>query len=178
MIKLKTNISLPDYRLNAIKSFNDLEYLTPEQSSKLELSIYNYTVDFCNAKNIKLINPKFQNIYKNKLIHILLNIDNKSYINNQYLYKKIIDGKIDIEQIINLEPREMAPDKWSFHDKIEEINISSIIQGNSTLHKSKLYKCSRCKNNDTEYTESQTRSADEPTTFFITCRCCGKKWVQ
>jgi DNA-directed RNA polymerase subunit M/transcription elongation factor TFIIS len=178
LIKLKFKAPIPEYRQNAINSFKDLKYLTQEQITKLELSIYNYTDKFCLNKNIKNNSPLYIKIYTDKFIHILSNINKESYIKNEYLYNKIIKNEINIEEIINLEPRYLAPNKWEFFNKIEETTVCSILQGNSTLHKSKLYKCSRCKNNDTEYTESQTRSADEPTTFFITCRVCGKKWTQ
>jgi DNA-directed RNA polymerase subunit M/transcription elongation factor TFIIS len=37
-------------------------------------------------------------------------------------------------------------------------------------------KCKRCKSNDIAYDFLQTRSADEGTTIFCTCRKCGKRW--
>lgn len=43
------------------------------------------------------------------------------------------------------------------------------------------FKCTKCVKNkvycwNTTYYELQTRSSDEPTTIFITCGTCGKKW--
>jgi DNA-directed RNA polymerase subunit M/transcription elongation factor TFIIS len=37
-------------------------------------------------------------------------------------------------------------------------------------------KCKRCQSNDIAYDFLQTRSADEGTTIFCTCRKCGKRW--
>lgn len=39
-------------------------------------------------------------------------------------------------------------------------------------------KCPRCRNDEATYYEKQTRSADEPMTYFITCTACGKTWKQ
>ena len=38
------------------------------------------------------------------------------------------------------------------------------------------YKCGRCKMSKCSYYQAQTRSADEPTTTFLTCLNCGHKW--
>lgn len=178
MLKIKVKNIIPEYRLNCKKAFEELGYLTEEQIEKLDLSIYNYMVEFCNLNNIKLSNPISQKIYMNKFIHIITNIDNKSYIKNEYLYKKIISGEIDVENLVNLEAKDMAPDKWEYYNSIEKTKVSAIIHGGSMAHRTTLYVCSRCKKNDTEYIEQQSRSADEPTSFYITCRNCGKKWIQ
>eukprot|EP01060_Flectonema_neradi_P004643 TRINITY_DN13013_c1_g1_i1.p1 TRINITY_DN13013_c1_g1~~TRINITY_DN13013_c1_g1_i1.p1 ORF type:complete len:582 (+),score=126.56 TRINITY_DN13013_c1_g1_i1:33-1778(+) len=38
------------------------------------------------------------------------------------------------------------------------------------------FKCGRCKQNKTVYTQLQTRSADEPMTTFVNCVNCGNAW--
>ena len=37
-------------------------------------------------------------------------------------------------------------------------------------------KCGKCGGKKTEYTQRQTRSADEPMTTFCTCLICGHRW--
>ena len=39
-----------------------------------------------------------------------------------------------------------------------------------------ILKCPKCKSMKTEYTEVQTRSADEPTTKKCFCNNCGYRW--
>ena len=39
-----------------------------------------------------------------------------------------------------------------------------------------ILKCPRCKSMKTEYTEVQTRSADEPTTKKCVCNACDYRW--
>jgi transcription elongation factor S-II len=36
--------------------------------------------------------------------------------------------------------------------------------------------CKRCNSNDTDYSQKQTRSADEPMTTFVYCNNCGNRW--
>jgi DNA-directed RNA polymerase subunit M/transcription elongation factor TFIIS len=38
------------------------------------------------------------------------------------------------------------------------------------------YKCKRCKSDDTDYFQLQTRSSDEPMTTFVNCNNCGYAW--
>ena len=39
-----------------------------------------------------------------------------------------------------------------------------------------MYPCIRCKSKYVDYTERQTRSADEPMTVFLRCLNCEKRW--
>lgn len=36
--------------------------------------------------------------------------------------------------------------------------------------------CPKCKNKDNSLIPMQTRSADEPVSFFIVCNICGHRW--
>jgi DNA-directed RNA polymerase subunit M/transcription elongation factor TFIIS len=38
------------------------------------------------------------------------------------------------------------------------------------------FKCGKCRSWKTEYTEQQTRSADEPTTKKVYCHACQNRW--
>lgn len=40
------------------------------------------------------------------------------------------------------------------------------------------FTCGKCKSNNTLSVYGQTRSADEPLTFKVTCLSCGNKWVE
>lgn len=44
--------------------------------------------------------------------------------------------------------------------------------------KRSLLRCGKCKKNQVEYYEMQTRGADEPMTVFAHCLHCGKRWTQ
>lgn len=40
-----------------------------------------------------------------------------------------------------------------------------------------IYKCKKCKSDETVSYDLQTRSADEPMTTFVTCTKCGTQWA-
>jgi len=44
--------------------------------------------------------------------------------------------------------------------------------------KRSLLRCGKCKQNQVDYYEMQTRGADEPMTVFAHCLHCGKRWTQ
>jgi DNA-directed RNA polymerase subunit M/transcription elongation factor TFIIS len=65
-------------------------------------------------------------------------------------------------------------EKW---DTIKE-NITNKIKDKETfLATTDRFTCSKCKGNKCVYNEKQTRSADEPTTKYVTCVLCGYKWT-
>jgi DNA-directed RNA polymerase subunit M/transcription elongation factor TFIIS len=177
-MKIKIKNIFPEYRMDSIKHFEGLKIMEKTDIETLETSIYQYTIDFATKYNIKAGTPEFVKIYKNKFVHIMLNLDLSDYVKNEYIHTKVKNKEIELAKLPSMLPRDMCPDKWKFYEKIEATQVNAISVGNLMLNRTSLFSCSRCKNNDTEYIESQTRSADEPTTFYITCRVCGKKWVQ
>ena len=44
------------------------------------------------------------------------------------------------------------------------------------LDRSNQFKCGRCNQRNVRYSQAQTRNADEPMTFFVTCLTCGNRW--
>lgn len=38
------------------------------------------------------------------------------------------------------------------------------------------FKCGKCGSRNTDYSQKQTRSADEPMTTFGVCNDCGNRW--
>jgi DNA-directed RNA polymerase subunit M/transcription elongation factor TFIIS len=177
-MKIKVKNTFPEYRLNLIKNFDDLEYIPHEQIIEFETALYQYTIEFSNKNNIRISSREFIKIYTDKYVHIILNVDISSYVKNEFIYNKLIKNEIKLIDLLHMQPRNMCPEKWAFYKDIEEININAINQGSSMLCRTNLFVCSRCKNNNTEYQEKQTRSADEPSTFYISCLNCGKKWTQ
>lgn len=63
--------------------------------------------------------------------------------------------------------------KW---DNIKQ-SIKNKVKDETLLATTDRFTCSKCKGNKCIYNEKQTRSADEPTTKFVTCVLCGYKWT-
>ena len=140
-------------------------------SLNIEKSIYNYTIDISEKKQIikKWSNPYFVQLYLDKLKQITFNLKNKN------LVIKLISKKISSKKIAFLTYSELDPDKWN--DLISE---KSIRLENRYFPKIEAstdnFTCGKCKSNKCTYYQLQTRSADEPMTTFVTCINCGNRW--
>ena len=146
---------------------------------KIELSVLNYSIDKCKGQNIipTWENPNFTYIYINKCRHIYLNLDQKSYIKNDYLIKEIKKKEFDLLKIAYLKREEIMPSIWM--PLIEENKRKEEIMNKSqTAEATNQYVCPNrnCRARKSLCKEVQTRSADEPMTLFLTCLVCGKKW--
>ena len=71
--------------------------------------------------------------------------------------------------------QEMHPEQWKsiIERKIKRDRLKFT---NNVEASTDMYTCGRCKSKKCTYYEMQTRSADEPTTVFVTCLNCGKNW--
>ena len=74
-----------------------------------------------------------------------------------------------------LNPNEPNDEYWQELADKQLIREQKILEGNKSQATDE-HKCNRCHKRQCTYYEMQTRSADEPTTIFITCLNCGKRW--
>ena len=148
-------------------------------SRYIEKDIYNSCIKLSLERNIKRNwnNIIFKNLYMNRIISIISNIDKDSYIKNDTFLNRIFNGDIDYKNISKISNVDMYPEAWqeliNKKTKIDKLKYEK----NQTAMTS-LFKCSKCKSNKCSYYEVQTRSADEPMTQFITCIECGNRWKE
>lgn len=142
-------------------------------SSEIEESIYHYCVSQAFEKQIiqTLENKFFMILYKDRVRSITLNLKDKY---NLFL-DKIKNGTIHANTVGKITHQDMNTVIWKdiIQKKIERDNHK---YDNNTEGTSKEFKCGRCKKRETQYTQVQTRSADEPMTTFVTCINCGNHW--
>nr|CAJ2480048.1 unnamed protein product [Leishmania braziliensis] len=69
---------------------------------------------------------------------------------------------------------EKARQEQRIQEKIKAIEAAD----NARLNITALFKCGRCGKRHCTFYEQQTRSADEPTTKYITCLDCKNTWIQ
>ena len=139
-------------------------------ATKIEDSIYNYSVNFCKNNNIDDDGEMCEYTYNEKYEQIL-NIINA---NIQVFKKNIKEKKIIPEEIEFLTPQELDPAKWKkLLDKREKAR-KNLQNANITTE----YTCSNCNNKKHTVVSLQTRSADEPMTHFITCTNCQHTFKQ
>jgi DNA-directed RNA polymerase subunit M/transcription elongation factor TFIIS len=132
-------------------------------SINLEKGIFNYAVKECDALKVvkKWNNPKFVNLYTDRLRSIYLNLPK----NKDKSMKKMA----------LITHQEMCPEKWDpliqlkiAKDKNKfEINVQSATD---------TFTCRKCHKNQCTYYQQQTRSADEPMTTFVQCINCDNRW--
>ena len=145
----------------------------------IEESIFRFTCEKSDLRKVikKWENPIFKKIYINKSRSLYMNLDKSSYINNNYLIKKIFSNKFDIKNIAFMTYQELYPEHWK---KLldEKYKREKAAYEEKPEAMTDMFKCGRCKQKKCTYYELQTRSADEPMTIFITCVHCGNRWRQ
>lgn len=139
----------------------------------LEIGIFNYAIkDATNQKIIKKWdNPSFITLYSDRLRTIYSNLKNPDIIKN------IKSGDLLPKTFAFMTHQEMNPEHWKVmidrHIKRVASKYSTNIEAMT-----EMFTCKKCKSKKCTYYELQTRSADEPSTIFITCIDCGKHWKQ
>ena len=139
----------------------------------LEIGIYNYTIkDATNQKIIKKWdNPSFVTIYTDRLRTIYSNLKSSETI------RSIKSGELAPKTFAFMTHQEMDPLHWK--EMIEKkIKRDASKYSNNVEAMTEMFTCKKCKSKKCTYYELQTRSADEPSTIFITCIDCGKHWKQ
>jgi DNA-directed RNA polymerase subunit M/transcription elongation factor TFIIS len=136
------------------------------KATQIENGIFEFTLITVNLSNFdfKLV----KSIYYDKAHEIIYNLDPESKLQNKNLIKKIINNEIRPECVAFLSPQQLFPENWK---EILE-NRMKIEQKNNATSGTDLYQCRKCRNRNCTITELQVRSADEPTTKFITCLVC------
>jgi transcription elongation factor S-II len=147
--------------------------MNPTILANVEIGVYNYAIK--EASNLKVIKkwdvPAFSTIYMDRLRTIYINLKNES------LRQLLKNEDISPKTLAFMTHQEMNPEHWRtmIEAKIKRdsnkynVNVEAMTE---------MFTCKKCKSKKCTYYELQTRSADEPSTIFITCLDCGKHWKQ
>ena len=140
-------------------------------SINLEKGVFNYALKEATRKKIvkKWENPQFTSIYIDRLRSIYMNLKNDVFL------KQIQSGEIDSKNVAFMTHQEFNPEKWRVLIEKKMKRDASKYDDNIQAS-TDMYTCRKCKSKRCTYYEMQTRSADEPSTIFVTCLDCGKHW--
>lgn len=167
------------FRANVVTKLSDKfqqgEIQKCEKHEKLmrniETCIYNYAVVEARSKDIiiKWENPMFVHIYLDRLRTIYMNMKNPDFLvqlNNEEVTPKTLES---------MTHQEMNAQRWA---KLIDMKIKrkESRYDNKAVASTDMFTCRKCKSKKCTYYEMQTRSADEPSTIFVTCLDCGKNW--
>jgi DNA-directed RNA polymerase subunit M/transcription elongation factor TFIIS len=137
------------------------EIFEEETANDVIDGILTFTKNFIESNESHFLT---NDIYKSKVDEILYHISKSDYITDS-----INNSTIEPKMLALLKPHELNPS-----------NYKNIIDKKKYENKKKkgssVYSCKKCKKNNCEVTQRQTRSADEPATTFVNCLECGFNW--
>lgn len=121
-------------------------------------------------------NPRLKYRYTNKVLGIAFNL---SHPKNPRLQQRLKDGEITPKHLMNMTPIDMWPEEWApVLERVARRQMRKERPLEAATAADGVFQCRACKSRKTQYTQLQTRSADEPMTTFILCCNCGKRWRQ
>ena len=175
------------YVKKALESFMHVDminmitkYLFPPVRDKefiiknLERGCLNRTLKKAKTHNIRCVwtDPKFIDLYHSICYKIAINLDPDSPVQSDHMKKKIINGEYKISDVANLTSKELCPTKY---EKIDQ-KIERRTNVDRKIKYSELYRCRKCKRNQTTTERRYNRSLDEGVSLVITCVYCYNTW--
>ena len=102
---------------------------------------------------------------------------------NPDFIQAVVTGQRHVSDLAGMDVKEMASEsmkkqqlKYSENAKMALMDTKSYEKYAGKEINDGILKCPKCKSMKTEYTEVQTRSADEPTTKKCFCNTCNYRW--
>jgi len=140
-------------------------------SINIERGVFNYSLKEASTKRIikKWENPRFVQIYLDRLRTLYINLKNSDFLN------QVKNSEVPPQSIAFMTHQEMNASHWRV--LLEQKMMRDANKYTNNIQASTdMFTCKKCKSKRCTYYELQTRSADEPATIFITCLDCGKNW--
>ena len=151
--------------------------LSEDMVNDLEIGIFNWTINFANANNIRKTwkDSLFKKTYLQKMRSVLDNLNPSSYLSNARFIERLKENEFKPHDIPSLDMTTVFPEKWTtILDK--RMKKEENFHNSKQVAKTELFKYSKCKKRECSYYELQVRSADESSTIFVTCLNCGNRW--
>ena len=161
--------------INIINEYSHEKLFTKEYIVKnLERGCLNRAVEKSKTYNIRCVwsNTKFTDLYHSICYKVAANLDNKSIVQSDYIRQKVLNKTCKISDVANLSSTELCPRKY---EKI----LLKLDKRTNAEHKKKyseLYRCRKCKKNQTVTERRYNRSLDEGINLMIICTLCGYQW--
>ena len=170
-IRANIRVKLYDILLLAHTQSMSVDADVQKIANNLEVGVFNYAIKEATYKSVikKWENPAFKQLYTDRLRTIYINIQNAKFA------QRILNGEISPTEIAYMTHQEMDPVHWK-----EQIEAKMKRDASKYTERveatTDMFTCKKCRSKKCSYYELQTRSADEPTTIFVTCQDCGKHW--
>ena len=139
----------------------------------IESGIFEFTINYVQNNNFSVTD--LMPIYEDKLHEIYINLDQKNdRIQNKTLLNDLLESKMSGQIIAFLKMYQLHPIRWKHIIDKNNLRDNTL----STINTTDDYKCARCGERKHIYYITQTRSADEPATIFLTCTVCKKTFTK
>jgi len=174
--KILDSLNIGDELTQNINNYLYKKLYTKEHIVKnLERGCLNRAINKSRIHNIRCVwsEPKFVDLYHNICYKLASNIDTNSCINSDYIKNKILNNEVDLQNVANMQSKELCPKKYEKIDK--KINDRNNLE--RKIKFSELYRCRKCKRNQCTTERRYARSADEGTDLTIHCLFCGHSWL-
>lgn len=132
----------------------------------IELGVFEFSLVYILNNNLS--EHMLYSIYIDRFNDILINLNGDPKINNNTLLNDIKTEKIQPQFLAFQTPECVHPQRMETYIKKKLIKE----QRNSNIASSDVYKCKKCGEKKVRINLVQTRSADEPSTLFVTCLVC------
>lgn len=160
-------------------------YLTHNAiENRLITAFYNAmcsNTDYFNYNAIGTISQKLVSIIIESNKHkdgefIRSKISNLNNPMNPTLCSNVVRSIIAPDEYLKLSNEEMKSNNLKMKEQKILQDTLMDMQFKQIESETDMFRCSRCKNRKTTYSQLQTRSADEPMTTFVTCVVCKHRW--
>jgi len=118
--------------------------------------------------------------YKARFRTLMFNLQDTK---NPDFIQAVVTGQRHVSDLAGMDVKEMASEsmkkqqlKYNENAKMALMDTKSYEKYSGKEINDGILKCPKCKSMKTEYTEVQTRSADEPTTKKCFCNNCNYRW--
>lgn len=141
----------------------------------LEKALWVQILESCDRDRIPKFweNPRFRYRYTTRALSLTFNIRT-----NETLQQKLVSGKVSVTTFMLMKPWEMKPELWeaAFDAAAKKELRNSEYNPDPATMPDGAFTCNKCKSKKTTYYMMQTRSADEPSSIFVQCLTCRKRW--
>ena len=160
----------PDAFRKSIRNILSQKLNHEKNAFNLEVGIFNFAIKEADQRKIvkKWDNNYFVLIYQDHLKSILANLNDK-------WIQTINNGDIKPHEFAFMTHQEYDYDKWGQMIDIKSKRDKNKFENNMSAS-TDTFTCYKCKGKRCTHVSIQTRSADEPSTIFVTCLDCGNRW--
>jgi DNA-directed RNA polymerase subunit M/transcription elongation factor TFIIS len=141
----------------------NLHNLTEKEIQKkainIERGIFNYIVTKQEIKS-KTWTDTFKQIYMNRAVTIMTNLNPESYLKNTNLMKRFMSGEMNEFELCFYGPEKLFPERYA--EIMREYSKSTQAQDvapSEQVIEDGMFRCGKCKTYKTSYYQMQTRSA-------------------